>query len=100
MLVKNIGAYPGKEVVQVYTSNLNEAADHPKKELRAFRKTKLIEPGEEEQILIMIPKADLAHWDEEGSSWKTDETAYQIMLGNSSRYLFFKKEFYLESTDN
>lgn len=100
VLVKNIGAYPGKEVVQVYTSNLNEAADHPKKELRAFRKTKLIEPGEEEQILIMIPKADLAHWDEEGSSWKTDETAYQIMLGNSSRYLFFKKEFYLESTDN
>lgn len=100
VLVKNIGVYPGKEVVQLYTSNLSDKEDHPEKELRAFYKTRLIEPGGEEQIQIKIPKADLAYWNEEEQVWKINQSAYKIMVGNSSRYLYFEKEFYLESSDN
>jgi beta-glucosidase len=94
--VKNTGLYPGKEVIQLYTSNLSAEADHPEKELRAFSKTKLIAPGAEELVQIWIPKSDLSYWDETAAVWKLSPSSYGIKVGNSSRAIFFTKEIVVE----
>lgn len=98
--IENTGEYAGKEVIQFYTANLNSEMDQPVKELRAFHKTDLIEPGQMETVRIMIPKADLAYWNEEESAWKIDPSRYRILLGKSSRSIFYEAEFDVESIDS
>ncbi|NNL09407.1 MAG: beta-glucosidase [Croceitalea sp.] len=85
LTVKNIGALAGKEVVQVYVSKPNTQIDRPVQELKAFAKTKTLQPDEEETIKFAIPKADLAYWNEANSTWTVEEGMYQIKVGNSSR---------------
>lgn len=98
--VKNTGAYPGKEVIQLYTANLNSNVDQPVKELRAFHKTDQIEPGQMEIVRIMIPKAELAYWNEDESTWTIDPSGYKILVGKSSRSIFYEAVFDIESVDS
>lgn len=62
--VKNTGAVAGREIVQAYVGYPNTKVRRPRKELKAFAKTELLEPGEEEVIQFQIPVRDLAFYDE------------------------------------
>ncbi|WP_224488750.1 beta-glucosidase family protein [Robertkochia flava] len=83
--VKNSGKFPGKEVFQVYVSKPDSMVDRPEKELKAFEKTALLEPGQEAVISMKIPVSDLAYWDEKASRWVVEEGRYEIRIGTSSR---------------
>lgn len=84
--VKNISNYPGKEVVQLYVSAPNaEKTNKPAKELKAFAKTKELQPGESVTVTLTVKASELASYNEESSSWIVDEGNYAFLLAASSR---------------
>ena len=83
--VKNIGNTAGKEVVQLYLAKGGGVLQHARQELKAFEKTELLKPGEEEEICLSVPWREWSCYDERQAAyliWKGD---YQILIGNSSR---------------
>lgn len=84
--VKNTGKMAGKEVVQLYVAAPNSAQmDKPEKELKAFAKTKTLEPGETAAVTLTVNAVDLASYDEASSSWVVDAGTYKFLVGASSR---------------
>ncbi|MEM3913687.1 MAG: beta-glucosidase [Desulfurococcaceae archaeon] len=83
LIVKNTGDYPGKEVVQVYVRPLRSRLNRPFQELKGFHKTKLIKPGEVEEVTIRIPLDYLASFN--GKHWIVESGPYEIRIGSSSR---------------
>ena len=84
--VKNTGNFEGKEVVELYISAPdNKTANKPSKELKAYAKTKLLKPGENETITLTLKAEDLASFDEAASAWVVTEGEYQFLIGASSQ---------------
>ena len=85
--VKNTGAISGKEVAQVYVQAPKGKLEKPAQELKAFAKTRDLQPGESQTLTMTIPVRDLASFDEAGSQWLTEAGNYTFRIGNSSRNL-------------
>ena len=81
--VKNSGKVSGKEVVQVYVAAPQGRISKPAKELKAFAKTRLLNPGESQTVTMTIPKRMLASFDEDASQWLAEAGSYQVMIGAS-----------------
>ena len=79
--VKNIGKVAGKEVAQVYVAAPEGALEKPEKELKAFGKTRLLQPGESQTLQMTIAQRDLASFDEANSRWIADAGTYNFMVG-------------------
>ena len=83
--VKNIGSkYAGKEVVQVYYSAIGGEIDKPYQELAAYKKTKLLAPGESEQLVLSYPVSQMASYSEKKAAWVLEQGEYVVRVGNSS----------------
>jgi beta-glucosidase len=85
--VKNTGSVSGKEVAQVYVQAPNGRLEKPAQELKAFAKTRELQPGESEVLTMTIPVRLLASFDEAGSQWLTEAGTYTFRIGNSSRHI-------------
>ncbi len=90
VVVENSGAMPGRHSVLCYSSLAGGSADHPAIELRAFAKTRLLAPGESEELTLRFDKADFAYFDDVETSptcgsWVIDKGRYSILLGGSVR---------------
>ncbi|MBE6795024.1 MAG: beta-glucosidase [Ruminococcaceae bacterium] len=87
--VKNIGSVAGKEVVQLYYSAPQGLLGKPAKELAAFKKTKLLAPGESETIVLSFKATDMASFDDLGkiqkSAYILEKGVYNFYLGTSIR---------------
>ena len=83
--VKNTGSVAGKEVAQVYVEAPAGRLEKPVHELKAFAKTRELQPGEQQVLTMQIPVRDLASFDEEGSQWLTEAGQYTFCIGTSSR---------------
>ena len=84
--VKNVGKTAGKEVVELYVAAPNsQQRNKPSRELKAFVKTKALQPGENETVTLAVKAADLASFNEAKSAWVVDKGTYQFLLGASSR---------------
>ena len=85
--VKNTGAVAGKEVVQVYYSAPNGILGNPAKELAAYAKTKLLAPGESEELEMSFALSDMAGYDDTGkialAAYVLEQGSYNIYVGNS-----------------
>ena len=88
-VVKNVGKYAGKEVVQVYYSAPQGKLGKPARELCAFQKTKLLAPGESEILTLTFAIKDMASYDDIGvvqkSAWVMEKGEYKIYVGNNVR---------------
>ena len=63
--VKNVGDVAGKEVVQLYLSaDTWQKEGRPKNDLRAFGKTKLLAPGESQDITLTIGYDEFTYFDD------------------------------------
>ena len=60
--IKNTGYLAGKEVVQLYVSDLESSLPRPVKELKGFQKVSL-QPGEEKEVCFTLKPRDLAYYD-------------------------------------
>ena len=83
--VKNTGNVSGKEVVQVYVTAPDGQLQKPSQELKAFAKTRELQPGESQTLTMDIPVRMLASFDEQGSQWLTEAGDYTFRIGSSSR---------------
>ncbi|MDY2937700.1 MAG: glycoside hydrolase family 3 C-terminal domain-containing protein [Fusicatenibacter sp.] len=82
--VANIGdTYSGKEVVQIYASCPVGKLPKEFRRLAGFAKTKLLSPGEQEELTVSFPLYQLASYDEEKAAWILEKGTYGIWVGNS-----------------
>ena len=83
--VKNTGNVSGKEVAQVYVTAPKGRIEKPAHELKAFAKTRELQPGESQTLTMTVERRDLASFDEANSQWLTEAGLYTFRIGNSSR---------------
>ncbi|MCM1058611.1 MAG: glycoside hydrolase family 3 C-terminal domain-containing protein [Firmicutes bacterium] len=87
--VCNIGEIPGKEVVQVYYSAPQGKLGKPARELVAFRKTRLLQPGETQTVVLRFQINDMASYDDLGrvarSAYVLEKGEYHFYVGTSVR---------------
>ncbi len=88
--VKNIGKVAAKQVVQLYSSELQPEVDRPIIELRGFQKTPLLQAGESATVEIVIKKTDLMTYNEKASAWKLTKGDYELLFGFDSQTLPLK----------
>mgnify|MGYP002519016573 FL=1 len=82
--VRNAGQVAGKEVVQVYVAAPGRDMDKPARELRAFAKTRQLEPGQSQSVTLRVPYADLASFNEQGSCWQVEPGRYTVMVARNA----------------
>ena len=85
--VTNIGNVAGKEVAELYVSAPGIKLDKPVKELKAFAKTKLLQPGESQTLSFVLMPADLASFNTASSTWVTEAGDYKVSFGNAEQTL-------------
>lgn len=87
--VCNIGEIAGKEVVQVYYSAPQGKLGKPARELVAFRKTRLLQPGETQTVVLRFQINDMASYDDLGrvakSAYVLEKGEYRFYVGTSVR---------------
>lgn len=84
--VRNEGkTYKGKEVVQLYVTAPDGKLEKPYQELKAFKKTKELDPLEECNLILEVSVGDFASYDEETASYILEKGKYYIRIGKNSR---------------
>jgi beta-glucosidase len=87
----------GKEIIQAYASKPETEIDRPVRELKAFVKTILLEPGETTEVGFNIPVSDLSYWDETINGWNLENGSYAIEVGASSRDIRLSQEINIKN---
>jgi len=79
--IKNTGKVAGREVVQLYVGKpAVEGLLMPAKELKAFAKTKSLNPGESQTVEMVVPRSELATWMEAEEKWNVASGDYSISV--------------------
>lgn len=80
--ITNTGKRPGKEVVQLYSSDLVASVTPESRRLRAFDKVD-IAPGETKTVTLQIKGSDLAFVNPKGK-WTLEPGAFNIQVGTQT----------------
>ena len=87
--VTNTGSCAGKEVVQLYYGAPQGKLGKPAKELGAYRKTRLLQPGETQRVVLSFTVEDMASFDDLGkvakSAYVLEAGSYVFYVGNNVR---------------
>ena len=82
--VKNTGKVAGKEIVEIYVTAPDGGLVKPSEELKAFGKTKLLQPGESQTLTFSADAYTLASFNEEASEWQTAAGKYTVKFAASA----------------
>ena len=93
--VTNTGDKFGKEIVQLYVSDLKSSLPRPKKELKGFKKVDL-QPGESQIVEFEIDESKLSYFDDKKHAWVAEPGKFEILIGASSSDIRSKVAFELE----
>ena len=88
--VTNTGKRPGAEVVQVYVSAPQGKLGKPARVLGAFRKTRVLAPGEEEVLELTLKAEAFASFDDTGATgnrnaYVLEPGEYSVFVGENVR---------------
>lgn len=82
--VRNTGKVAGKDVVQLYVKAPGREMEKPARELKAFAKTPLLQPGENCTVEMFVSAESLASWDEKSSSWSVEKGRYRFIAARNA----------------
>jgi len=82
--VKNSGKVAGAEVAQLYLG-FPAAAGEPLRQLKGFHKTKILAPGESENVQLTLRRRDVSIWDVNQHAWRVVDGHFNVSVGSSSR---------------
>lgn len=88
--VTNAGGCAGREVVQVYLGAPCGKLGRPVRELAAFAKTRLLQPGEKETLRLTVDLSEFGAYDDSGvtghkSAWLLEAGDYELYVGANVR---------------
>ncbi|WP_405171574.1 glycoside hydrolase family 3 C-terminal domain-containing protein [Paenibacillus sp. FSL H8-0280] len=95
--VTNTGDRAGKEIVQLYVSDVESTVIRPVRELKAFAKVAL-EPGESKVVSFTLNKRSFAYYNLDMKDWHVETGEFEIQVGSSSRDIHLQTRVNLEST--
>lgn len=78
--VRNTGNMAGRQVVQLYVNSPTTTHETPVRELKAFAKTELLQPGQSQKLTMDFSNYDLATFYHEDSAWKTIAGTYIVEI--------------------
>jgi beta-glucosidase len=81
--LKNEGAMPADEVVQLYVHRVDAKVEWPEKELKAFQRVSL-NAGESKTITLTVPMKELRYWNESKHAWDLEHGKLNILVGSAS----------------
>lgn len=84
MDVTNTGSVSGREVVQLYVSDMESTVRRPVRELREFAKVEL-QPGETRTVTFRLDKRAFAYYEPKVHDFFVESGAFLIEIGSSSR---------------
>ncbi len=101
--VENTGNYASKEVVQVYAELPQGKLGKPALTLCGFTKTRTLQPGETEEVEIVIPVDRFYSYDDSGitghrSCYVLENGTYSFLSGHSVRSLENAGSFVIDET--
>lgn len=77
--IRNTGAFPGAEIVQLYIAPVTKGIFRPSRELRRFAKVRL-KPGEAKKVKFTLDERCFAIWDQ---GFVVPQGEYEIEIGSS-----------------
>jgi len=83
--VKNTGKVAGKETVELYLHAPDAEIEKPVQELKGFAKTRLLKPGESQEISFTLDARSMASFWTNISSWVAEKGSYEVRIGASSK---------------
>ena len=96
-ILTNTGQVAGKEVVQLYVSDLVSRLQRPVKELKGFSKVSL-KPGESREVRFALSARDFSYYDSKQSRWIAESGEFEIGIGASSADIRLSETIQLKST--
>jgi beta-glucosidase len=82
--VRNTGGRAGKEIVQLYVSDLQSSVQRPVKELKGFVKISL-EPGASQAVSFALDRRAFAFYDPISCDWVVEPGEFEILVGSTSQ---------------
>lgn len=94
--VTNTGGRAGKEVAQLYVSDVAASVARPPRELRGFTKLELA-PGESATATFALSGRNLSYWSETVRDWVLEPGEFVFAVGASSRDLRVSGTAYVDA---
>ena len=82
--VTNTGSVAGKEVVEVYVAAPAGGLEKPARELKAFDKTDLLQPGASQTLTFKITPYELASFNIDANQWETASGNYTLYFSKNA----------------
>lgn len=81
--IKNTGKVAGREAAQMYVTAPAGGLDKPALELKAFAKTRELQPGESQTLTMSVDNYYLSSFNEATSAYETAAGKYTVRIGAS-----------------
>ena len=90
--ITNVGNKMGSEIMQFYISDIKSSLPRPVKELKGFKKVRLM-PGETKIVKYEISPENLQFFDDTVHKWVVEPGKFELLIGASSTDIRRKVSF-------
>lgn len=94
--VTNTGDRAGRALVQLYIAPEKVEMIRPVRELKGFEKVELA-PKESRAVTFILGKRAFAHWNPVTHSWRCENGAYAVQIGESAHDICLEKNVQIEA---
>lgn len=96
--VTNLGDRAGKEVVQLYISDLESTVFRPVRELKGIGKIYL-QPGERQTVSFELGKRAFAYWNVDLHDWYVESGLFAVQIGRNCQEIVLEKTIVVKGSD-